>query len=319
MKVVAVPTYGGPEALQLVDVPTPEAGRGQVRVRVSAATVNPADVLLRIGDIDHVMQEGAPRPFRPGMEIAGVLDQIGEDANTELVVGDRVIAMVIPIEPSGGAYAEYIVLDATQVVRAPVGTTHEQAATLPMNGLTARAALDDIAVPADATILVTGAVGAVGGYVVQLAKHAGLTVIADAAPADAQLARSLGVDVVVHRGPDLGKRVRELYPDGVAAVVDAALLQEDVAPAIAPGGVIARLRSPGERGTRPIEGFDVREKQVAGMRYRDARDVLEELVSLVEQEVLTLRVAGVVDAQDAPEAHRALEAGGLRGRMVLKF
>ena len=319
MKVVAVPTYGGPEVLQVVDVPAPHAGRGQVRVRVYAATVNPADVLLRMGDIDPIMTDIVPRPYRPGMEIAGVVDQIGEDATTGLVIGDRVIAMVIPIEASGGAYAEYVVLDATQVVRAPDRTTHEEAATLPMNGLTARAALDAIAVPANSTILVTGPAGAVGGYVVQLAKSAGLMVIADAAPADVELVRSLGVDVVMERGPDLGARVRALYPDGVAAVVDTALLQEQIVAAVAPHGVIALLRQSGERGTRPMEAFGVTIENVFCPEYRDARAVLEELTKLVEQDVLTLRVAGVVDAKDAPEAHRKMEAGGLRGRMVLKF
>ena len=102
-------------------------------------------------------------------------------------------------------------------------------------------------------------------------------------------------------------------------MVDTALLQEQIVAAVAPQGVIALLRHNGARGTRPMEAFGVTIENVFRPEYRDTRTVLEELTRLVEQDVLTLRVAGVVDVKDAHEAHRKMEAGGLRGRMVLKF
>ena len=112
-------------------------------IRVHAATVNPADVLLRIGDIDDALRASTlSPPYRPGMEVAGFIDEIAPDAHTALRIGDRVMAIVMPIDDSGGAYAEYIAVDADQVTAAPEGTNHAEAATLPMNGLTARRALD---------------------------------------------------------------------------------------------------------------------------------------------------------------------------------
>lgn len=119
MKAVAVTEYGGPEVLRLVDLPEPHAGPGQVRIRVHAAAVNPADTLLRIGDTDGAMSEVVPQPYRPGMDLAGVIDEIGEETDTDLELGDRVMAMVVPIDASGGAYAEFVVLDSRQVCRSP--------------------------------------------------------------------------------------------------------------------------------------------------------------------------------------------------------
>src|SRR6185503_5866967 len=214
MKAVAVLDYGGPDVLRVVDMPDPRAGSGQIRLRVHAAAVNPADTLLRVGDIDAALAGNLDPPYRPGMDAAGIVDEIGPDTTTDLQVGDRAMAMVVPIDASGGAYAEYVVLQADQVAPAPQGTSHVEAATLPMNGLTALLAVDTLDLDPGAWLAVTGAVGAVGGYVVELAKARGIRVIADASPADEALVRKLGADLIVARGPGFGDRVREALPDG---------------------------------------------------------------------------------------------------------
>src|SRR2546423_13109237 len=116
---------------------------------------------------------GRPAPYVPGMDVAGVIDELDADADNRLKVGDRVVAFVIPAGPHGGAYAEYVVVPATSVVLAPAGVDFPAASTLLLNGLTARLALD-----AGQAMAVTGAAGAFGGYVIQLAKADGLTVIA---------------------------------------------------------------------------------------------------------------------------------------------
>lgn len=252
MKAVGVFHYGEPDVLEVVDLPIPEVGPGQIRLRVHAAAVNPSDVLLRMGYTDQMLAGRLTPPYRPGMDAAGVVDAIGPDTVTGLRVGDRVMAMVIPIDPSGGAYAEYLVLDARQVVRAPAGSTHVEAATLPMNGLTARRALDVLGLTPGDWIAVTGAAGAVGGYAVQLAKADGLRVVADAAPADEELVRALGADLVVDRGPGVAQRIRELIPGGVEAVVDAAIIGPEVLEAVRAGGQIALVRSDGEPGVTPL-------------------------------------------------------------------
>ena len=321
MRAVVVTKYGGPEVLRQVDIDEPHAGPGRVRIRVHAATVNPADVLLRIGDVDDALHASTLSwPYRPGLEAAGFVDEIGPDTLTDVHIGDRVMAIMMPIDDSGGAYAEHVIVDADQVTAAPAGTSHAEAATLPMNGLTARRALDVLDLTPGETLAVTGAAGAVGGYVIQLAKTEGLRVIADAAPADEQLIAALGADEIVPRGPDVGERIRQLHPDGVAAVVDAALQGDEVLPALRDGGQIAIVRRPGERGTstlHPERGITIRDVWVPD--YTHATDKLEGLRVLAEQGKIALRVAQTFSAADAAAAHRALEKGGVRGRLVLTF
>lgn len=321
MRAVGVTKYGGPDVLKLVEVPRPSAGSGQVRIRVHAATVNPGDTLLRIGDLDELLRSSPLRPpYIPGMEAAGIVDQIGPDTATDLRVGDRVMTIVMPIDATGGAYAEYLAVNADQAAYAPAGATHAEAATLPMNGLTARRALDVLSLSPGDTVAVTGAAGAVGGYAIQLAKADGLRVIADAAPADENLVAELGADQIVERGPDVGQRIRQWWPGGVAAVVDASLQGAEVVPAIRDGGQIAAVRMWELGGGADLgedRGITVRDVFVP--EYTHRRDKLDELGKQAAQGALTLRVARTYPAADAADAHRALEAGGIRGRLVLTF
>lgn len=220
----------------------------------------------------------------------------------------------MPTRPQGGAYAEQIVVPAESVVPAPAGTDHAEASTLLMNAATARLALDTLALPRGATVAVTGAAGAVGGYAIELAKADGLTVVADAAPHDRDLVRGFGADHVVDRGKDVATRVRELVPDGVAGLVDGSDQREEAVPAVADGGTLVALRGwqgPAEGGVTVAPVF------VAGVRGDTA--LLDALRLQAEQGVLSLRVAKVLPASDAAEAHRLLAAGGLRGRLVLDF
>ncbi len=154
--------------LRVFELPEPLPGPGEVRVRVHAATVNPTDTVLRSGGRADRLKD-VPPPHVPGMEVAGVLEEVGEGAETDLAVGEHVMAIVLPSGPRG-AYAERVVVPVESVVRVPAGTSDVEAATLPMNGLTARAALDALALEPGQVVAVTGAAGAVGGYAVQLGK-----------------------------------------------------------------------------------------------------------------------------------------------------
>jgi NADPH2:quinone reductase len=311
MRAVGVTEFGGPEALHVVDVPEEHAGPGQVRLRVTAATVNPTDTHAVAGayaDRDPVKQP----PWVPGMDVAGVVDEVG-DGVEHLAVGDAAMGVVVPSGAHGG-YRESLVLPAGSVVRAPKGASDVAASTLPMNGLTARLALDRLGLRPGQVLAVTGAAGAFGGYVVQLAKADGLTVVADAAEADEQLVRDLGADVVVRRGDDVAARIREHVPDGVDGLADGAVQDALVLPAVRDGGRVATVR--GYRG----DGSDrVTVSPVLVRRAAEDRAALDRLREQAEQGVLTLRVSRTFPAEQAAEAHRLLARGGVRGRLVLTF
>jgi len=312
MRAVGLFTHGSPDVLEVVDLPEVHAGPGEVRVRVHAATVNPTDVGTRNGTRAE-MQKADPPPYVPGMEVAGVIDEIGSGVSDRLKVGDAVLGIVIP-KGSHGAYREQIVLPAASVVRAPTGKSHAEAATLPMNGLTARRSLDLLGLKPGQVIAVTGAAGAFGGYVVQLAKADGLTVIADASEKDEALVKSLGADIVVRRGEDVADRFREHFPDGVDGLADGAILNAKVVPAVRDGGAYTSLRA---YQAEPQRGINATATLVRV--YAEETEKLERLVEQVEAGDVTLRVAEVYPPEQAPEAHRRLEAGGTRGRLVIGF
>ena len=240
MRAVGLFEHGGPEVLQVVELPSVDAGPGQVRIRNYAAAVNPTDIVGRNG-MRADIQKKDPPPYVPGMDAAGIVDQIGEGVDTGVAVGDRVMAMVVP-KASHGAYREQIVLDQRAVVPAPVGTTHVEACTLPMNALTARLSLDLLGLKSGQVIAVTGGPGAYGGYVIQLAKADGLTVIADSSETDRALMESLGVDVVIERGEGFAEKVRGEFPDGVDGLADGALLNERAIDAVRDGGNFTAIR-----------------------------------------------------------------------------
>ncbi|GAA2191373.1 quinone oxidoreductase family protein [Micromonospora lupini] len=319
MKAIGLLRHGGPEVLEIVERPTPHAGPGEVRIRVRAATVNPADTLIRAG-ITPIRQRGT-EPVIPGLEVAGTIDEVGPGVDSHLAVGDRVMAMVNPTRPAGGGYAEWVVLPEAWVVPAPSGASHAEAATLPMNGLTALHALDQLRLPEGSTLAVTGAAGAVGGYAVQLAKAAGHRVLADAAPPDADLVASLGADHTVARGPGVADRFRALTADGVDGAVDAAVIGAPLLTAIRRGGFLTYVRGAADQSAfeRAAATRGVTLIYAYVHHYDGRRDKLDLLRRLVDDGRLDLRVAATFAPEHAAQAHRLLAAGGVRGRLVIQW
>ena len=312
MRAVGVTEFGGPDVLHIVELPDPQAGPGELRIRVRAAAVNPTDTGLRAGARASQLKD-IPPPYVPGMDAAGELDQIGPGVSTDLQVGDHVMAIVVP-HGSHGAYSELVVVPAESVTRVPAGASHAEAATLPMNGLTTRQALDMLDLAPGQTLAVTGSAGAVGGYAIQLGKAHGLRIVADASAQDVQLVKDLGADVVVARGPEFAARVREVVPEGADGLIDAALLNELVIPAVRDGGRIATVR--GFTGD-PERGISFH--PVFVRNYAREHDKLDRLRRQAETGEVTLRVARTLPAEHTAEAHRILEAGGVRGRLILEF
>lgn len=312
MRAVGAMTYGGPEVLEVLDLPDLEPGPGEVLVRVHAAAVNPTDTYQYNGSRRKAQADQDP-PYVPGMDAAGVLAGIGDGVTTDLQVGDRVMAIVVPQGPHG-AYAQQVALPAGSVAAAPAGSSHAQACTLPMNGLTARLALDRLDLDAGDTVAITGAAGMLGGLTIQLAKADGLRVIADAAEADEALVADLGADVVVRRGDDVAARIREHVPDGVDGLLDGSVQHERLFDAVRDGGGFATVR--GLRTDTP-RGLDLH--QIWVWEYAQEQAELDRLRQQTEDGVLTPRVADTYPPQAAADAHRRLAAGGVRGRLVLEL
>lgn len=313
MKAVGITEFGGPEALQIIDLPDPVAGEGQVLIRVRAAAVNPTDALIRSGEHVRMFGRTAPAPYVPGMDAAGEILAIGAGVQTDLEVGDRVMAFVAPLG-SYGAYSELLVVPANSVVKVPSGLTDVESSTILMNAMTARVAIDTLALEEGNSVLITGAAGTFGGYAVQLAKEAGLTVVADASEADEPVVAGFGADIVLPRGDDIAERVRERFPNGVDGAIDGALFNERLAPAVREGGTVVTLRMYSGEADRGVKMIPIRSKM-----HAEERDKLDSIRQLVEQGKLTIRVAGVYPKEQAAEAHRRLEKGGLRGRLVITF
>lgn len=302
MRAVVVTALGGPEVLEVVNRPHPNAGPGQVVVRVLAVCVQPADIAARTGRIP-----GGPvePPFLLGWDIVGEVVEVGDDV-TDLYPSDLVVGMVPWHLTRGepGGYAELVAADAEWLVPLPDGLDPATAATVPLNAITARHALDLMALPGPTTVLVTGASGGVGGFAAQLAVRAGHRVLAVAGRDDEDWVRDLGVDTVLPRSADLAT----VGP--VPAVLDAVPVGQPAAAAVADGGTMLT--------TRPMEPVDpargVRQHLVL---VRLDRAALRELISDVAAGRLRTRVATRLPLTAAEKAHRMVEAGGTHGKVVL--
>ncbi|MEU4835961.1 NADP-dependent oxidoreductase [Streptosporangium sp. NPDC023615] len=308
MHSIVVRRPGGPEVLELAEGPLPEPGPGQALVRVEASSLNPIDLSARAG---RLVQAGLMPPmprFGLGWDVAGRIDVTGPGA-TRFQIGDAVVGLR-DLLFAGGAHAEYVVLDETALAPAPASVPLADAATLPLNALTADRALALTGLEPGRTLLVTGASGGVGGFALQLAARRGLRTVALARPHDADRVRALGADEVVTSADDLGPAVREIVPGGVDAVIDAAILGITAHQALRGGGVFVALVAP--FAPPPIRGTRVVVQEVLADGER-----LAELARYVDDGVLTLRVAHTFPLDRSREAHELLEKGGVGGRIVL--
>lgn len=305
MRAVSFTEFGGPEVLEIADIPTPEPGPGQVRIEVRAATVNPVDLNIRLGRYSFLPEL---ERYGLGWDVAGTIDALG-DGVTGFTAGDAVLGMSHYFTTLAGAQAEYLVLDATEITRIPGGIDFIGAATLPLNSLTAAQGLTHLGLTEGQTLAITGAAGAVGGFATKLAVRAGLRVFAVAGARDAEFVEQLGA-TFVPRSDDVAAAVRAIVPDGVDGVYDPALIGAKAVHAVRDNGVfvnVSRMFLPdGERGVR-----------TEGMVVQGDGQQLGELAVLAQQGELAIRVAETLPLADVTKAHDLLAQGGIRGRVVL--
>ena len=303
MHVAEVTAFGGPEVLRLAERPDPAPAPGELVVRIRAANVNPTDLGVRSGRARQRLPELQP-PFVPGWDLAGEVTAVGSEAKG-FAPGDRVLGM-IPFGRIGGrvgAYAQAAAVDPGWLAALSTDIDDATAATLPLNALTARQALDMIGAPAGATLLVTGASGAVGGFATQLAVDAGLRVLAQASYDDEDWVASLGPAEVLHRDTDLASIGL------VDAVLDAVPLGPDCTAALRDGGIAVF--------TRPPRGEPSRGIRFETVLVQSNAEQLRALTADLEASRLRTRIAEVLTLDQAARAHELNEAGGLRGKVLL--
>ncbi|MFE2213669.1 NADP-dependent oxidoreductase [Streptomyces canus] len=293
MRAAVVRTFGGPEAVEVVESELPEPGARQVRIKVAGAALNPVDLGVRAGFFG-----GAGKPIGLGWDVAGTVDAVG--VATVWSVGDEVVALHGGVAKTLGTHAEYVVVDTDAVAKAPVTVDAVHAATLPLNALTAVQALDLLELTEGQSLLVTGAAGAVGGFAVQLAARQGVSVTGLAREGDEEFVRSLGA----------AEFTTTVAAGTFDAVLDAAVLGEAALERVRDGGAYVGVRP----GAHPGSVRGVRTTAVA-VGADGAR--LAELVGLVDERALTLRVAETYALDSVFKAHARLEEGGVRGRLVL--
>jgi len=308
-----IDTFGGAELLHADERPLSAPAAGQVQVRVAAASVNPVDLTTRNGK--NIPADVARFPIVLGWDAAGTVEHVG-DGVTGWQVGDRVAAMTFQPLDQNGTYTQLINLAADLLAPLPDGLALDQAATLPLAGLTASQIVQWLNLPADSSLLVNAPVGAVGRLVVQLAARRGIRVVAVAKPADRDHALELGAAEVVDRG-EVTRAVRELHPDGVDAAIDlvgGATAHATLA-AVRESGAYATVVPPYVDPTGPFDPERGIRHQVL-IVHPDTPELTNLLAALRRGE-LTSTVERTYPLAQAGDAHRRQQQGGLRGKLVL--
>jgi NADPH:quinone reductase-like Zn-dependent oxidoreductase len=297
LKAVRFSQFGGPEVLEIVDLPDPRPGPGQVRIAVRAAGVNPSDWKKRTGLM------GGELPQTLGHEAAGVVDELGAGV-ADVAAGDRVFGF----SAEGAAQAELAVLSFYAPI--PPSVDFPAVAALPAAIETATRALDQLGAGADGTLLVNGASGSVGSAAVQLAVVRGARVIGTASPANHDYLRSLGAEPVAY-GEGLAGRVRAVAPGGVDAALD-----------VAGSGVLPELIELAGGPEHVVTLADFAGARAHGVRFSSgdagrAVHALGEIGELIESGRFSLPVTHAFPLAEVAEAHRVGEQGHVRGKLVL--
>lgn len=314
---------GGPEVLQYGEIDTPRPGPGEVRVRVAYAGVNPADWKNR---------QGMLAAFRPytfpyiiGFDAAGVVDVVGEGV-TAFTPGERVFTPTNHGQGGQGSYAEFAIASADRVARIPEGMSFAQAAALPVAALTAWQGLFDRGgLQAGQRVMIHGGSGGLGGFAVQFARWAGARVAATCSTPNTAYLRGLGVERVIdYRSEDIAAAVAAWAPGGLDFLMDAvgvSTLPQGL-DLVRPGGTFVSIPTLTDDGDIPAAAAAGAAKGVTRV-FSTMTDVgcattLEKIAALLVQGEITLPPLTEFALRDAAEAHRLIQGGHTRGKLVLK-
>ncbi|WP_246149998.1 NADP-dependent oxidoreductase [Agromyces intestinalis] len=303
--------YGGPEVLELHEVPTPDPGPGEVLVEVRAAGVNPVDWKVRKGFRSSGALE-APRGL--GSDAAGVVAGIGEGVDG-VTVGDEVV-----VRGADGAYASHVVVTPAQLAPKPATLSWEEAAGLGVPAGTAHQVLTSLGLAEGETLLVHGGSGGVGQAAIQLARAKGAAVVATASAVNLERLRELGALAVEH-GPGLVERIRTAAPDGIDRVLDAAGTDEAIEASLAL--VPDRSRIATIVRVEEAEAFGIRawSGSRAGRLSDDERRLRAEAIGVISalaaEGRYEVEIAASYPLERIGDAHAHSESGHVRGKIVV--
>jgi len=313
MRAIAIESFGGPDRLRLTDLPRPKPARGEVLVRTVAAGVNPADWKIREGWVEDRLPHAFP--LIPGWDLAGVVDEIGENTS-RFRKGDKVWAYARKPVVQWGTYAEFVSVREDHAALMPSAYLFEEAAAVPMAALTAYQALFGVArLEKGATVLVHAAAGGVGHFAVQLAAQAGARVVGTAGSENHGFVLGLGAERAIdYRNEDFRDGVRRLCPDGVDVVLDAVGGDTRVRSleVLEPGGILVSI----------VEEPDAEQAAERGVRARFVfvepdGEHLAMLAREVDRGRLKAHVGRMFPLADAARAHEESQSGHVRGKLVL--
>jgi len=314
MRAIIINNFGGRDQLQLADRPRPVPGKKEVLIRVRAAGCNPVDYKVREGlvrfRIPHMF------PVIPGWDVAGVVEEAGPGCK-RFKPGDEVFAYCRKPLIMHGTYAEFVAFDEKNVARKPAGLSFEEAAAIPLAGLTAYQSLIEAGeIRRGLRVLIHAAAGGVGGFAVQLARWKGCHVIATASAANHDYVKSLGADQVIdYTQRDFVEVIRSQHPEGIDRVFDTVGgdVQTRSADALRIGGRLISILAFTREEELRAKGVDCRYVFV-----RPEGGHLARLAKLADAGKLKVTLAATLPLEEAARAHEMLESRHTRGKIVLR-
>lgn len=307
MKALHYDRFGGLDELRVGELPDPHIGPDTMLVKVVAAGINPVDYKIREGYLKGLID--TVFPVVPGWDVVGVVVSPGLDT-PEFAVGDEIVAYARGDVVHGGTLAELVAVPVRTAAHKPPSVSFEDAAALPLAGLTALQSVRRSGLKSGDTVLVHAAAGGVGSFATQLAMRAGARVIGTASPATFDYLRGLGAEPIPY-GQDLVASAKALVPDGFDVVLDyvGGDAMDATAHMIKPGASVVSIAD--RRALTEFGGLS--------MWVRPSSEDLAELVGMVAEGALKVHIAEVFDLDHAIDAYRLLETGHARGKIVVRI
>lgn len=309
MKAAQINRYGGPEVIEINEnVPRLIPTENQVLVEIHAASINPFDWKVRQGYMQQMKQ--LQFPVTLGGDIAGIVTQVGEGVTT-IAVGEKIYGQASIFGGGSGAYAEYATTSAQQIAKMPKGLTFNEAAALPLTGLSALQVIEDhIKLTSGQKILIHGGAGGIGSIAIQIAKHHGAYVATTASADSAAYVKQLGADEVINYKTQKFEEILHDF-DAVFDTVGGETYKKSYQVLKKGGILVSMIEKPDEKLAKKYEVTAI------AQMTQTTTESLQRLTQLVEDDVVKVHIEKTFPLDQIREAFTAQEHGGIKGKIVI--